>query len=123
CENKPFPTRLLYGFNNSLVLPGVDIRAVDGLMVWKDVLNAFEDPTASFFVHCCQDRGDAVRLCRHGKTNGIVDHHRWFVTVDIRELERLVINHHNHAIVRREKRIESDSRKCLHDAVLFSEEI
>src|SRR5882762_724092 len=87
-------------------------------MIWEDILNAFEDLAATFFRHCRQDRGYAVRLRRHGKTNGIVDHHRWFVTVDVRELERLVINHHNHAIVRREKRFESDFRKCLHDAIL-----
>src|SRR6266403_4534352 len=36
------PTRLLYSFNNTLVLPGVDIGAVDRLLIWKDVLNALE---------------------------------------------------------------------------------
>ena len=52
------------------------------------------------------------------RANGIVDHHRRLVAVDIRELERLVVNHHHHTVVRREKRFESDFRRCWHDVFL-----
>jgi hypothetical protein len=88
-------------------------------MVGEDVLNALENPAATVFVHRSQDRGDAVRPRRHGKTDSVVDHHCRLVAVDIRELERLVVNHHHHTIVRREKRFESDFRKGLHDVGPF----
>jgi hypothetical protein len=32
-------------------------------------------------------------------------------------LERLVVNQHNDAVIRRKKRFESDLRKCLHTSV------
>src|SRR6266404_6992611 len=95
----------------------LDIGAVNGFMIWKDVLNTLENQAATLFRHCCQDRRDAVGLRRHGKTNGVVYDHRWLVAVDIRELERLVIDQHNHAIIRCEKRIESDLCKCSHTSV------
>jgi hypothetical protein len=34
-------------------------------------------------------------------------------------LERLVVDHHHYAILRREKRIQPGLRICLHDAVPF----
>jgi hypothetical protein len=96
---------------------GIARHTVNSFMIWKDVLNPLENPAATLFRHCCQDRRDAVRLRRHGKTNGVVDDHRWLVAVDIRELERLVVNQHNDAIIRREKRFEPDRCKCGHTSV------
>jgi hypothetical protein len=40
------------------------------------------------------------------------------VTVYVRQLERLVVNEEYDTILRRQKRVETDSRECWHEAFL-----
>jgi hypothetical protein len=49
----PFSLR----FDNSLGFPGIDICAVNSLLIRKDILNTFENLTATLFCCRCQYRG------------------------------------------------------------------
>src|ERR1700722_5664587 len=107
------PTRFLHRVDNSFVLPSIDEGAINGFLIWEDVLNGLENNAATLLVHRRQDRRN-VECFRHlGKGRDIVDDHRWFVAVDVCELEWLVVNQHKNAVIRSKKCFETYFRERL----------
>src|SRR5580692_2196282 len=112
------PTRFLHRVDNSFVLPGIDKGAINGFLIWEDVLNGLENYAATLLVHCRQDRRNVERFGRLREGSDIVDDHGWFVAVDVCELERLVVNQHKNAVIWSKKCFEAGLRERLHHAFL-----
>src|SRR4029077_2390621 len=91
-DNELLPARRPNCVDDSCVFPSIDERAVDGCLIRKDILNGLEDETAALFVHGRQDRWNVERLRCFRESRHVVHDHRWFVTIDICELEWLVVN-------------------------------
>ncbi len=105
---------VLHGLDDAAVLPGVDEAAVDGLLIGKDRLDLLENLTAAFRVDGGENRRDSERLRGLGESGDVVDHHRGLVAVDVGQLRWLVIDQENGAILRRQKRVETDLRERRH---------
>src|SRR4029077_17808444 len=65
-DHELLPARPPDCVDNSYVFPSIDERAVDGSLIWKDILNGLEDEAAALFVHGRQDRWnvECLRCCR-----------------------------------------------------------
>ena len=81
---------------------------VDGFLIWKDRLNLLEDVAATRRADRRQNRRDVEHLRHLGERRDVVDDHRGVVTVDVGELRWLVIDEENHAVLRRQKRVETN---------------
>ena len=103
-DNELLPARVLHRVNDSFVLPSIDEGAVDGCLIWKDILNGLKDEAAAFFVHGRQDRWNVECSRCFRESRHVVNDHRWFVTINVRQLERLMVNQHEDTVVRREQR-------------------
>ena len=117
-HDKLLTARLLDSLDDTAVLPGVDERAVDGLLIGKDRLDLLVNLTAAFRVDCCENRRDTVSLRSLRESCDVVDHHRGLVTVYVCQLRWLVIDRENGAILRCQKSVEADFRERLHDPFL-----
>jgi len=119
CSNdKLLAAGVLHGLDDAAILPGVDEAAVDRFLIGKDCLDLPENLTAAFRGDCGENRRDSECPGRLGETRDVVDHHRRLVTVNVCQLRRLVIDQENGAILRRQKRVETDLRECVHDLLL-----
>ena len=74
---------------------------------WKDILNGLKDEAAALFVHGRQDRWNVEGARCFRESRHVVHDHRWFVTIDICQLERLVVNQQEDTVVGREQRFQS----------------
>src|ERR1700692_766838 len=98
-DHKFLAARLLDCIDNAAVLPRINERAVDGFLVRKNSLYLPENFAAAFCGDCCENRWDAIRLRGLCQTCDVVDHHRWLVTIYVRQLRRLVIDEKKDAII------------------------
>jgi hypothetical protein len=101
--------------DGTAVLPGVDEGAVDGLLISKDHLDLLENLTAAFRVDCAENRRDSLRPHSLGESCNVVDQDRGLVAVDVCQLSGLVIDQENGAILRRQKRVQTDLGERVHD--------
>src|SRR5882762_2303081 len=113
-DNELLATRFLDRVDNSSVLPSIDESAINGFLIWEDVLNGLENQAATLLVHRRQDGRNVECFRGLRKGRDIVDDHRWFVAVDVRELERLVVNQHKNAVIRSKKCFETYFGELLH---------
>ena len=98
---------LLHRVDNALILPGVDEGAVDRLLVRKDILQALDELAAAVLKDRGQDGRHAEDLGRLGQRDDVVHDHRRLVAVQIGELERLVVDQHQHGFFRGEQGVEA----------------
>ena len=78
--------------HNPFVLPCVDVRPIDRLLIWKYVLKALYQFSAASFEHRGQNYRNLEGFGELGEPNHVVDDHRRLVTVKVCELKRLVID-------------------------------
>ena len=100
------PAGLLDPFDDASVFPRVDEGAVDGLLLGKDVLELLEQIAAAVLDYGRQKRRYAEDLRGFGKTHDVVDHALRIVAAQTGELERLVIDQDQDAVVGRQQCIE-----------------
>src|SRR5258705_3144550 len=122
CSNDQLPAAgVLHGLDDTAVLPGVDEGAVDGLLIRKDRLDLLENLAAAFRVDGGENRRDSERPRSLGESGDVVDHQRGLVAVDVCQLRWLVIDQQNGAVLRRQQRVETDLRECVHDLFPYCE--
>ena len=98
---------LLHGIDDALVLPGVDERAVDRLLLWENVLKPLDQITAALLDHRCQDRRHVEDFRHLGEPNDVVDDHCRLVAVQVGELVGLMVDQHEDAALRAKQRVEA----------------
>jgi len=112
-----FSTGLLYGLHHPVVLPGVDKRSVDGFIIRKHILQALNDVPAALFGYCRKDYRNSEDLGNLRESDDIVDDDRRVVTVQVGELESLMIDQQQYALFRGKKGVQA----CLcHIHIAFS---
>src|SRR5258705_9439300 len=94
-----------------------------GLLIRKARLDLLENLTAAFRIDGGENRRNSVRLRGLGESRDVVDHQRGIVAVDVCQLRWLVIDQENGAILRRQKRVETDFRECRHHLCPSSEAV
>src|SRR4029077_10042311 len=97
-----------------------DERAVNRLLIREHRLELPEKCAAPLLIDCAQNRRNAERLRGLRESGDIVDHDRGIVTVDVGQLERLVVDQEKDAILRCQKRVKADLRERLHHVMLSS---
>src|SRR5712691_994571 len=80
-------------------LPSVDEAAIDRPLIWKDVLNVLDQQPAAFFQNRGQDGRYPEQFGGLGEPDDIVDDQCRLMTVQIGELERLMIDQQQHAVL------------------------
>src|SRR5690242_13331679 len=119
CGDDEFlAARLLHRLNDAAVLPGVDEGAVNRVLIRKDRLELLEQCAAALLIDGAKNRWNAKRLRGLREPRDIVDHECGIVTVDVCQLERLVVDQEKDAILRCHKSVEADLRERLHHVIL-----
>src|SRR5271169_5345310 len=90
-----------------LVLPGVDERAVDRLLLREHVLKPFDQITAAFREYCGQDRRYVEDFRQLGEADDIIDDHRRLMAVQVGELVGLMVDQHEDAVFRAQQGAET----------------
>ena len=94
----------LDGVDHLLVLPGVDERAVDHLLIGEHVGHLRKDETAALGDYARQNGGDPENLGSLRQSSRVIDDHLRLVAVQVRELVGLVVDQNEHRIFRTKKR-------------------
>lgn len=115
-----FAARCLDRAHHFCVLPGVDERPVDDLLIREDIGNLRKDATALVDDHRRQDRGHVEGLGKLRQRRRIVDHHLRVMAVERQKLEGLVVDQKKNGILRAEKRIKAVAK--IHDYPLLCRE-
>jgi hypothetical protein len=100
-------TRRLDDIDDLGILPGVDKRSVDHLLIRENVRDLRKDKAAALGENARQDGRNPERLRNLRQPHRIVDGHLRVVAVEVRELIRLVIDQHEDAVFRTQQSIES----------------
>src|SRR5260370_39156066 len=69
-----------------LVLPCVDVRPIDRLLIWKYVLKTLDELSAASFEHRSQNDRNLEGLCELDESDHVVHDHRPLDTVKVHEL-------------------------------------
>src|SRR5213594_2310894 len=101
------PAGLLNPFRNTRILPRIDERAINRLLVGKNILNRLDDKAALLLKHGCQQRRHAKNLRRLCESYDVVDNRLGIVTAQTGELEWLMVNQNQHAIVGSEEGLKA----------------
>src|SRR5258705_3234444 len=118
CSNDQLPAAgVLHGLDDTAVLPGVDEGAVDRLLIRKDRLDLLENLAAAFRVDGGENRRDSERPRSLGESGDVVYYQRRLVAVERLQLRWLVIDQENGAVLRRQKRIETNLRERRHHLI------
>src|SRR5262245_2728651 len=72
-HDEPLPAGLPHPLDNALVFPGIDERAIDGLLFRKDILELLENVAAAFFCYRRQERRYLVQLGSLRQGHDVVD--------------------------------------------------
>jgi len=101
------PARLPNPVQDAGILPGVDERAVNRLLVGKHILKRLEKVTTLAFEHRRKERRHAEDLRRFGEAYHVVDDRLCVMTAQAGELECLMVNQEQHAVIGREQGFEA----------------
>src|SRR5579871_4489900 len=100
---------VLYRFDDAAILPRVDKCAVDRFLLRENIPQSLYQ-VAPALLH---DRGQYCRNAKHfgalSQTDDVVHDHRGFVTVQVGELKRLMVDENKNAVLGREQCIEASS--------------
>src|SRR5258708_2801794 len=89
----------LTDIHDPLVLPCVDVGPLNRLLIREYVLKTLYDFSAASFEHRAQNNRNFEGLGELTESNHVVHDHRRFVTVKVRELQRLMIDEENDALL------------------------
>src|SRR6266478_1838491 len=106
-HNNFLPACLPNPVQDAGILPGVDERAVNRLLVWKNILKRLEKVTTLAFEHRRKQRRHAEDLRRFGEAYNVVDDRLCVMTAKAGELECLMVNQEQRAVVGREQGLEA----------------
>src|SRR5689334_18430421 len=119
CGDDEFlAARLLHRLNDATVFPGVDEGAVNRLLIRKDRLELLEQCAAALLIDGGKNRRNAKRLRGLREPCDVVNHECGIVTVDVCQLERLVVDQEKDAILRCQQSVQADLRERLHRVML-----
>src|SRR5207237_227240 len=107
------PSGFLDRVHQLRVLPRVDERAVDRLLVGEDGLDAADDVPAARRNDSRQNRGHAEELRRLRQRDDVIHDELRLVTVQIGELSALMIDQEQRAVFRSEKRVQTGVRRLI----------